>query len=293
MTSSHESRSRIANGAGRSSLTSHSKFLVVHADDLGLSHSVNQASFRALQEGSVTSASVLVVAPWVYEVADYASAHPHTDLGVHLAITSEWKGLRWGPVVDKHRVKSLIDADGYFWRDENLVARHADVAEVELEIQAQFDLALQIGIRPTHLDMHMFALAARPDLYAALAKLAQQNGVPCIAWRGMPLISPSLLQGLLLDSLIVADGSVRLDALDDFYTNRLKDITNGISQMIVHLGYDDAELRAITDACPGFGSAWRKRDFDFVTSSEFRQLIQANGINLVGWRDLKELSDPN
>src|SRR5690348_10098036 len=68
-----------------------SKLLIVHADDLAVAHSVDAASFDALDKNAVTSASVMVPCPWLNEVAAYAKEHPNADLGLHLTLTSECK----------------------------------------------------------------------------------------------------------------------------------------------------------------------------------------------------------
>src|SRR5262250_1795708 len=74
------------------------RLLVLHADDLGMNHSVNRATFEALEKGWITSSSILVPCPWFPEVVTWAKAHPNADLGIHQALTSEWTTERWGPI---------------------------------------------------------------------------------------------------------------------------------------------------------------------------------------------------
>ena len=134
------------------------KLLIVHADDLGAAHSINSASIKALESGLVSSASIMVPCPWLPEIAAYARAHPETDFGVHLTLTSEWSLYRWGPVLGKERVPTLLDSSGYLYPLENEAAAHMDIKEAEAEIRAQIARARALGIQPTHLDSHMGTL---------------------------------------------------------------------------------------------------------------------------------------
>src|SRR5947209_12600336 len=106
------------------------KLLIIHADDLALSHSVNEAIFAGLKEGRISSASVMVPCPWMPEVAVFAKSHPNMDLGIHLTLTSEFSGYRWGPVAPVDCVASLVDANGYFWQDTSQFLVHAKPQEV-------------------------------------------------------------------------------------------------------------------------------------------------------------------
>jgi YdjC-like protein len=87
-----------------------SKLLILHADDLGAAHSVDVASFDALDKGAVSSASIMVPTPWVAEVAAYARAHPNADLGLHLTLTSEWETYRWGSVAWRQRDYDVVNS---------------------------------------------------------------------------------------------------------------------------------------------------------------------------------------
>src|SRR5258708_33691809 len=83
------------------------KLLIVHADDLGMAHSINLASIKGLESGLVSSASIMIPCSWLPEIAAYARSHPEADLGLHLTLTSEWGLYRWGPVLGKEQVPSL------------------------------------------------------------------------------------------------------------------------------------------------------------------------------------------
>src|SRR6266481_1052966 len=134
------------------------KLLIVHADDLGMAHSINTASIKGLESGLVSSASIMIPCPWLPEIAAYARAHPEADLGLHLTLTSEWSLYRWGPVLGKDRVPSLLDSSGYLYHLEDEAASHMDAKEAEAEIRAQIARAKALGIQPTHLDSHMGTL---------------------------------------------------------------------------------------------------------------------------------------
>ena len=268
------------------------KLLIVHADDLAVAHSVDAASFDALDKNAVTSASIMVPCPWLTEVAAYAKNHPDADLGLHLTLTSEWKIYRWGPVESKDKVPSLLDPAGYLWSEAAPAARNIKPEEAEREIRAQVERAVAAGIHPTHLDTHMGTLIATPELFAALVKIAHQYNLPFLAPRLLgergKLLSLLNEKDILLDSVVMANPSVHADAWKGFYSDAIKNLKPGLTEMIVHLGHDDAELQAVMVDHPDYGSAWRQRDYDFVTSTEFKKVLQENNIILVKWKDLQK-----
>lgn len=269
------------------------KLLIIHADDLAVAHSVDSASFDALDKNAVTSASAMVPCPWLNEVAAYAKEHPDADLGLHLTLTSEWKIYRWGPVEAKDKVPSLLDSVGYLWPETLPAAQHLKSEEVEREIRAQIERAIAAGIHPTHLDSHMGVLFSRPDLFAVLIKAAHEYHLPFFAPRipGAPATFLSQLSpnDIMVDALVMANPTVHAEQWKEFYGTAIKDLKPGLSEMIVHLGHDDAELRAVTLDHPDYGSAWRQRDFDFVTSAGFKKLLNENHVILVKWKDFQKL----
>jgi chitin disaccharide deacetylase len=268
------------------------RLLIIHADDLGMNHSVNRATFEALEKGWITSASILVPCPWFPEVARWAQQHPNADLGVHLALNSEWTDLRWGPVSGASRVPSLIDPNGYLPLDTPDVARSAKIPEVESELRAQIDRAKNAGIPVTHLDMHMAAMVSSEQLFGVYRKLRDD-------YKLSILLEPSGTHGPPSGAVVPADEATiqRIVSMEpgvptnnkdwfDWYKKQLTPLPPGVYQLVVHLAYDDEEMRGATWNHPDWGAAWRQQDFDMVKSPEFRQFLKDQGFVLITWKEL-------
>jgi predicted glycoside hydrolase/deacetylase ChbG (UPF0249 family) len=269
-----------------------SKLLIIHADDLAVAHSVDAASFDALERGAVTSASAMVPTPWITEVAAYARAHPNADIGLHLTLTAEWETYRWGSVESPDKVPSLLDSTGTFPNDEKVVATRAKPAEVERELRAQINRALALGIHPTHIDSHMGALFTTPALIASYVKVAREYRLPFLAARGDPRSPPQpplTDKDVLLDAVVIAGEDIPRDQWKAWYLKQIAELKPGLTEMIVHLGHDDSELQAITVNHEPYGSAWRQADYNVMTSPEFKKALQDNHIILVTWRELQKL----
>jgi predicted glycoside hydrolase/deacetylase ChbG (UPF0249 family) len=268
------------------------RLLVIHADDLGMNHSVNRATFEALEKGWITSASILVPCPWFPEVARWAKQHPHADLGIHLALTSEWTDLRWGPVSGASKVPSLLDAHGYFPLDTPDVDQNAKMPDVEYELRAQIDRAKSAGIPVTHLDMHMAGMVSSAELFGVYRRLRDQYQLPLLlettGTHGPPAGSPVHPDEIIVQHVITMEPGVASNnkAWFDWYKAQLAPLPPGVYQLVVHLAYDDEEMRGATWDHPDWGAAWRQRDLDMVQSTEFRQFLKEQGFVLVTWKDL-------
>jgi hypothetical protein len=269
------------------------KLLIIHADDLAVAHAQDMASFAALNQGAVSSASIMVPCPWLTEVADYAKAHPDADLGLHLTLTSEWKNYKWGPTAPRDQVASLLDPQGYLYSDAGEAVRHIKPEEAEREVRAQVETALKMGIRPTHLDSHMGVLFTKPALVAVLVNVAHEYHLPFLMLK-IPGMPPDMYAALkptdvILDHVFMAAPPIKSDDWLSYYTHILQTLPAGVSELIVHLAYDDAEMQAVTVDHADYGSAWRERDFNVVTSPEFHKALEENHIVLLTWRKLGAL----
>jgi len=233
----------------------------------------------------------MVPCPWLPEIAAYARSHPETDLGLHLTLTSEWNSYRWGPVSPKDRVSSLLDNTGYFYLTESEAASHAKAIEVESEIRAQIDRARAFGIKPTHLDSHMGTLYQNKTLFEVLLRVGRDNHLPVLLPKEL-LASTNALSSILtqndiaIDRMITIGPNVPADGWTKFYSEAIKSMQPGVTELIVHIAHDDEEMRGATADHPDWGAAWRQRDIQFFTSDTFRRLLQESHIKLVTWREI-------
>ena len=277
--------------AERLGYPSGTKLIIVHADDLGETHAVNAAAIKAMEGGTINSASLMVPCPWFPEVADYAKLHPGADFGLHLTVTSERVYYRWGPVAAADKVPSLLDKSGYLHHDweQN---QEINANEVEIELRAQIERALAMGVRPTHLDSHQYRLIMNGSkLFDVLLRVAREYKLPVFVTRDWFADHPYLQQSLgpgdiVLDHTVTIGPEVPAEKWAEFYIAALKNLKPGVTEFVIHPGFDDEELRAATRERPTWGAAWRQRDFDFFTSDQFRQILVQENIKLITWREL-------
>ncbi|WP_276374900.1 polysaccharide deacetylase family protein [Chryseolinea sp. H1M3-3] len=270
------------------------KLLIIHADDLGVSHSENMASIAVMTNGIVNSASIMVPCPWFPEIAAYAKANPKADLGLHLTLTSEWKLYKWRPVTPYDQVPSLLDDQGYLNETTEAFLKNAQAADVEKELRSQIERAKQFGIDPTHFDSHMAAAISAPEYLKILLKLGREYKVPVHVGKEFSMIfnydfTPHLTdQDVVVDKTIMASGADFKKGMDNFYTEQLKSLQPGLTVLLLHAAFDNHEMQGVTVEHIDFGSAWRQQDVNFFTSAKCKKLIKDEKIALITWREVRD-----
>ena len=270
------------------------KLVIIHADDLGVSHSENAASIAAMEKGSVRSASIMVPCPWFPEIAAYAQSHPAADLGLHITLTSEWKYYKWGPVTAKEKVPGLVNKNGFLYSAVDSVYQTASAAEVETEIRSQVIRAKQFGIDPTHLDAHMGTALQRLDYFRAYLKIGHEFKIPVFIPRileaGLKVKFDTIIsdKDVVVDYILSASPPDFKNGFTNFYSNGIKNLKPGLTYLIIHTAYNDDEMRAITMDHPDWGAAWRQEDFNFFSSPECKKVLSENNIYVITWKEIRD-----
>jgi len=264
-----------------------SRLLIIHADDLGMCNSVNHATFIALEEGAVSSASVMVPCPAFAEAAQHATKHPEYDIGIHSTLISEHSDFKWGPVSKMDNGPALVDERGYFWPKNDLL--RASPQEIYEEISAQVMLAQELGINVTHLDSHTFSVA-RPEYIPAYVRVARHFGLPFLMteyWYSHCSSEDASEEDVMVDDVFQAPRKLSLSSLEEFYLSVLREVKPGLSQLIVHPAFDDPEMRAIYQGREAYGATWRQRDFEIMRSQKFKSALRENQIQVIHWGMIK------
>ena len=271
------------------------KLLIIHADDIGVSHSENRATFDAFAKGMVNSGSIMVPCPWFPELAAYAREHPEADLGIHLTLTAEWKNYKWPTVSPTEEMPALINDQGFLYDNCGDATANATPEMVEKELRAQIDRAIEFGVKPTHLDSHMGCLF-NPEFLPSYIKMGLEYNIPVMLPResifqfpGMEQLVPKKMP--LVDRVLMALPDDIKNGMAPYYTKVLNELKPGVNVLLIHLAYDDAEMQAVTLDHPDFGAAWRQGDYDFFTSDKCRELLKQNSIKLITWREIGKLME--
>jgi predicted glycoside hydrolase/deacetylase ChbG (UPF0249 family) len=272
------------------------RVLILNADDFGMCHDQNEGVIRGLQEGLFTSSTILVTCPWFEEAAEYARNYPAADLGVHLTLTAEWDRYKWGPVLGRDVVPSLVDARGYLWQTVAQVYEHARLDEAEAELRAQIEKVFAAGIDATHLDSHMGTLQLRADYHEIYARLADEYRLPIrlasrrrLSTEGMGAILDQLdAAGVVTPDHLVFYGPSSVPETESYWTNLIRTLKPGVTEILCHPAIARDELKTCArDAMQ------RDADFRYFTSDKTRQLIKDEGVEMVGFRELRDLMRRN
>ena len=258
------------------------RLLIVNCDDLGSSHSANDAIYEALRDGIATSATLMVPCPWA---RDAAARYRGEDIGVHLTLNSEWDLYRWGPITYG---PSLLDGDGGFPRTVVDVWDHADIDEVRRECRAQVERAILWGFDVSHLDSHMGTLQLRPEFFDVYLELAvdfrlplRLSGARSEQAIGFPFRRLAAEEGVLFpDHFLNANGPSR-----GVLEQTLASLKPGVTEVLGHPAIDTPELRALA---PDWAN--RVDDHALMTGDErIRAMADQAGVILIGYRAIRDL----
>lgn len=257
--------------------------LLIRADDLGMSHSANQACLDVLTNGIARSAEVMAPTPWLPEALTELARLPDADVGVHLTLTSEWTKLKWRPLT---AVPSLTDSAGYFyptcWKGsalgQSFTEHELNVAEVEQELREQIErIRKALPRQVSHLSFHMAFDRADPRLRAVVRKLSNEYG--------LPILEPTTAEPF---PKFAGQNAPDPTQRERAFADALEKLQPGTYLLITHPAYNTDEMKPLGEHETVANA--RAADAAMLTSQAVRAIIQKRGIQLVNYRNLVPLS---
>ncbi len=281
------------------------KYLIINADDFGMCHAANAATFDLFEKGGITSATVMTLCGWAPEAISYAKNHPEFAVGIHLTFTSEWRKYRWRPL-SKGNNESLCDSDGYMFMGCEEFEKNAKEEEVEKEIRAQIDFAKNLGLNPSHLDNHMGSIYGLEGIQNFLPLTFKICNELNYAFRMMSHVHSNEANDQLLahvaqmsklanelnvpiiDHLWMHDfdgeGGKSYEAFREYMLKRFENCPDGIVETYIHPSLECDELKNTS-------TVWHRRVWEhrFFADPETKKHIEAQGIELISYRDLERI----
>lgn len=276
------------------------RVLILNADDVGSTHASNAATFECLEQGSLTSGSILVPAGWFPEAATYARDHPEASLGIHLTLTCEYNEYRWRPLTDRSAAPGLYDEEGYLWRTRAEAIEHISAKEAELELRAQIDTALAAGVDVTHLDTHM-GTVLQPKFIDVYFSLGLEYEMPIFAFRPNPerlkkagmgdywaVLEPQLQRldeaGFpVLDHIFETKLEVAPEERSSYFTGIFEALRPGVTHFLVHPTLASEEVAAMTASAPS-----RAMDYELFRDKSIAEELARLGIQTITYREIRE-----
>jgi predicted glycoside hydrolase/deacetylase ChbG (UPF0249 family) len=255
--------------------------LVVRGDDMGSSQASNEAAVRCFTGGVMRDVEVMAVGPWFPEAARLLRENPGLDVGLHLALTSEWDNVKWRPLT---AAPSLVGRSGYFhpmvWphphygKEGALREQPWKLEEIERELRAQVALARREVPHVSHLSDHMGFQSLGPEVAALVKRLAAENGLDIepepagarwVGWSGKPETPAQKVES---------------------FVAVLEGLGPGTWLFVDHPSLDTPEMRAVHHVGYEAVAIDRQGVTDAWTSPAALEVVRRRGIELIGYKDL-------
>jgi chitin disaccharide deacetylase len=280
--------------------------LIVNADDFGLTAAVNRGIVEGHARGIVTSSTLMATGPAFSDAVQAATAN--LSVGCHVLL------LDGQPVCDPRQIPSLTNtASREFERDLTTFATRAlcgriNAGDIQAEAEAQIRKLQSAGVQVSHVDTHKHAHIF-PQVLRPLLRAAQACGVRAVRnpygkvalsviasrpklWKRywettvLNVFAEKFRRSVADAGMKTPDGSLGVvvtGALDErVFQLVLESIPEGTWELVCHPGYNDAELDKIRTRLRDS----RETELRLLTSTEAKQILAQNGVELISYQDL-------
>ncbi|TNE74540.1 ChbG/HpnK family deacetylase [bacterium] len=251
--------------------------MLIRVDDSGMNHATNTALKELCDSGIPFSTSIMFACPWYQESVALLKNYPHVTVGIHLTLNAEWENYRWGPVSGRDKVPSLVDSLGFFVPSRAAFDKlNPKIEDIETELRAQIERALQSGLKIEYVDYHMGTAVDKPERRALLEKLAKEYGLGISRYFGEVDVD-------IMYAKPIKEKKNHLVKITKELTNKQ------VNLLVCHIIDDSPEAQALKDL-NSFGlkemSKHRQAELQALLSPEFKKSLAENKVKLITYHEL-------
>lgn len=255
--------------------------LLLRLDDNGMNHSVTMAIQQVAETGIPFSTSVMFACPWYQEAVTVLKKYPQLSIGVHLTLNSEWKHYRWGPVLGRSAVPSLVDSNGYFFPSTaEFLKSGYKLEEVEKELNAQIERAMRSGLPIDYVDYHMGTATSTPELRAIVEKLAKKYKLGISRYFGE---NYQTMFGVTIET-----------KQEEFLKHIGQLPKDKVNLVVMHVAEATPEMNALVDMnntdqhsdSKPLVAMHRSAELKTLLSKQFQEMVKKGSVKLVTYKDM-------
>lgn len=282
------------------------KYLIINADDFGVSKSVNKAIISLLEDNRISSTTLMPNVKYYKEAAEWAKNNKD-KVGLHLTFVNDdseykHKSLSGG--------KSFQDNNGYLFEDVNKFRKNVKYREINKEIDLQINRLKNDGVNITHIDLHRYSIypTFNPLIYMSLCKKVKNNGNLPIRWSrngGYPICkgvnnlcdsdNASKFFAAITDlfNIPMPDYVFKFPYRNVFKTykekkkafiNIINNLPDGISEIHIHPAIENNEIKKINPT-------WQERvyEYELMYDSDIWNVIEESNVRIITYKDINKI----
>ena len=283
------------------------KYLIINADDFGVSKSVNEAIIDLLNKNKISSATLMPNVNYYDEAAKWAVENS-SNIGLHLTFLNDDTKFKYRSL---SRSKSLEDENGYLLDDRRKFSKSLKLRDIKKEIDMQFKKLEDSGVKISHVDIHRYALypTYNPIVYLYLCKKCRQKGRLPIRWsrNGEVSVCDGITNLCDTDNIAkffsavsdlyqipIPDYVFKFPYRDIFFSydekketfiNMLRKLPDGINEVHIHPAINSEEIKQINPT-------WKERvlEYSFMLDNDVTDAMKENNIELITYKDISKIN---
>lgn len=281
------------------------KQLIINADDFGMNPLVSQSIIDLYKIGMVTSASMLTNFKEFDTSVELLKTNK-LDMGLHLNL------LDGNPVNNRTLGTSLVDGNGLFLKSPyklfaRIISREIREIDLECEIRAQIEKALDNNITLSHINghehVHMFPIVSKIILRIAdeyrirairipmeslkTASVKIQRRAICNAIRLYSVPTKGKLSKFNLLTTDYFTGIPYVGRIDvQILKNVVRQLPEGVTELMCHPVNTSDYSFYFKNNMGWVNNHNFMREYKALASCEVRQLIQSSGVKLISFHEL-------